>query len=162
MDILSFEPVVVQLADALRRKGWQMAAAESCTGGLIAAACTALPGSSAWFERGFVTYSNEAKTQMLGLDVALIALDGAVSEAAARAMVLGALQHSRATLAVAVTGIAGPGGAVPGKPGGTVWLAWGTARQVHAERLQLCGDRDAVRGATVAAALQRLLQEATA
>lgn len=162
MDILSFEPVVVQLADALRRKGWQMAAAESCTGGLIAAACTALPGSSDWFERGFVTYSNEAKTQMLGLDVALIALDGAVSEAAARAMVLGALQHSRATLAVAVTGIAGPGGAVPGKPVGTVWLAWGTARQVHAERLQLCGDRDAVRGATVAAALQRLLQEATA
>ena len=162
MDILSFEPVVVQLADALRRKGWQMAAAESCTGGLIAAACTALPGSSDWFERGFVTYSNEAKTQMLGLEVALIALDGAVSEAAARAMVRGALQHSRATLAVAVTGIAGPGGAVPGKPVGTVWLAWGTARQVHAERLQLCGDRDAVRSATVAAALQRLLQEATA
>ena len=162
MDILSFEPVVVQLAAALRRKGWQVVAAESCTGGLIAAACTALAGSSDWFERGFVTYSNEAKTQMLGVDAALITADGAVSETVARAMVKGALQHSRATLAVAVTGIAGPGGAVPGKPVGSVWLAWGTARQVHAELLQLHGDRDAVRCAAVAAALQRLLQEATA
>ena len=162
MDILSFEPLVLQLADALRRRGWQLAAAESCTGGLIAGACTALAGSSDWFERGFVTYSNEAKTQMLGVDAALIATDGAVSEAVARAMVRGALQRSRATLAVAVTGIAGPGGAVPGKPVGTVWLAWGTATQVNAELLQLGGDRDAVRGATVAAALQRLLQEATA
>ena len=162
MDILSFEPAVLLLADALRRKGWQLVAAESCTGGLVAAACTALAGSSDWFERGFVTYSNEAKSEMLGVDAVLIAADGAVSEAVARAMVLGALQHSRATLAVAVTGIAGPGGAVPGKPVGTVWLAWGTARQVHAELLQLAGDRDAVRAATVAAALQRLLQEATA
>ena len=160
MDILSFEPDVVQLADALRRKGWQLAAAESCTGGLVAAACTALAGSSDWFERGFVTYSNEAKTELLGVDAALIASDGAVSETVARAMVKGALQHSRATLAVAVTGIAGPGGAVPGKPVGTVWLAWGTAHQVQAERLQLEGDRDAVRSATVAAALQRLLQVA--
>ena len=162
MDILSFEPLVLQLADALRRRGWQLAAAESCTGGLIAGACTALAGSSDWFERGFVTYSNEAKTQMLGVDAALIATDGAVSEAVARAMVRGALQRSRATLAVAVTGIAGPGGAVPGKPVGTVWLAWGTATQVNAELLQLGGDRDAVRGATVAAALQRLLQAAAA
>ena len=162
MDILSFEPVVLQLAAALRRKGWQVVAAESCTGGLIAAACTAPAGASDWFERGFVTYSNEAKMQMLGVDAALISADGAVSETVARAMVKGALQHSRATLAVAVTGIAGPGGAVPGKPVGSVWLAWGTARQVHAELLQLGGDRDTVRGATVAAALQRLLQEATA
>ena len=161
MDILNFEAEASKLADALRQRGWMLAAAESCTGGLIAAACTALAGSSDWFERGFVTYSNEAKAQMLGVDAALIASDGAVSEAVARAMVQGALQHSRATLAVAVTGIAGPGGAVPGKPVGTVWLAWGTAVQVHAERLQLGGDRDAVRSATVAAALRRLLQEAT-
>ena len=161
MDILNFEPEASKLADALRQRGWMLAAAESCTGGLIAAACTALAGSSDWFERGFVTYSNDAKAQMLGVDAALIASDGAVSEAVARAMVQGALQHSRATLAVAVTGIAGPGGAVPGKPVGTVWLAWGTAVQVHAERLQLAGDRDAVRSATVAAALRRLLQEAT-
>ncbi len=162
MDILNFEPEVLKLADALRRRGWTLAAAESCTGGLIAAACTALAGSSDWFERGFVTYSNDAKAQMLGVDAALITSDGAVSETVARAMVQGALRHSRATLAVAVTGIAGPGGAVPGKPVGTVWLAWGSAQQVQAERLQLTGDRDAVRGATVAAALQRLLQAAAA
>ena len=161
MDILNFEAEASKLADAMRQRGWMLAAAESCTGGLIAAACTALAGSSDWFERGFVTYSNDAKTQMLGVDAALIASDGAVSEAVARAMVHGALKRSRATLAVAVTGIAGPGGAVPGKPVGTVWLAWGTAVQVHAERLQLAGDRDAVRGATVATALRRLLLAAT-
>ena len=162
MDILSFEPAVAQLADALRRRSWRLVAAESCTGGLIAAACTAPAGASDWFERGFVTYSDDAKTEMLGVDAAVIAAGGAVSEAVARAMVQGALMRSRATLAVAVTGIAGPGGAVAGKPVGTVWLAWGTAQRVHAERLQLVGDRDAVRGAAVAAALQRLLQEATA
>ena len=156
------DALVAALADALRQRGQMMATAESCTGGLIAGACTDLAGSSDWFERGFVTYSNDAKQQMLGVDAALIARDGAVSEAVARAMVHGALMHSNARLAVAVTGIAGPGGAVPGKPVGTVWLAWGTALQVHAERLQLGGDRDAVRGATVAAALQRLLQAAAA
>ena len=160
MELKCFEPAVLALAQALRRRRWRLATAESCTGGLIAAACTTLAGSSDWFERGFVTYSNEAKTELLGVDAALIASDGAVSETVARAMVKGALQHSRATLAVAVTGIAGPGGAVPGKPVGTVWLAWGTAHQVQAERLQLEGDRDAVRSATVAATLQRLLQVA--
>ncbi len=139
-----------------------MATAESCTGGLIAAACTDLSGSSNWFERGFVTYTNEAKAQMLGVDAALFGRVGAVSEEVACAMVHGALAHSPAQLAVAVTGIAGPSGAVPGKPVGTVWLAWGTAGGVSAERLQLAGDRDAVRGATVVAALQRLLQTAQA
>jgi nicotinamide-nucleotide amidase len=107
-----------------------------------------------------VTYSNEAKTALLGVPPALIAAHGAVSEEVARAMVQGALQHAPVQLAVAVTGIAGPGGAVPGKPVGTVWLAWGTAAQVRAERLQLGGDRGAVRGATVAAALQRLNEAA--
>ena len=150
------------LADALRRRGWRLATAESCTGGLIAAACTALPGSSDWFERGFVTYSNAAKTEMLGVDAALIAAHGAVSEAVARAMVQGALQRSHAQLALAVTGIAGPSGAVPGKPVGTVWLAWGTAQAVYAQRLQLDGDRTAVRAASVAAALARACQEAGA
>ena len=135
-----------------------MATAESCTGGLIAAACTAMAGSSDWFERGFVTYSNEAKTEMLGVDAAQIARLGAVSEEVARAMVAGALARSKADVAVAVTGIAGPGGAVPGKPVGTVWLAWGTAGAVQAVRLQLDGDRDAVRGATVEAALQHVSQ----
>ena len=162
MELLSFEPLVLPLADALRARGWRMAAAESCTGGLIAAACTALAGSSDWFERGFVTYTNEAKSQLLGVDPALFGRVGAVSEEVARAMVQGALQCAPVQLAVAVTGIAGPGGAVPGKPVGTVWLAWGTAQGVQAQRLQLPGDRDAVRGATVTAALQRLLQVAQA
>ena len=161
MDVLSFEPLVGLLADQLRARGWRMAAAESCTGGLIAAACTSLAGSSDWFERGFVTYSNEAKAELLGVDPALIQSHGAVSEEVARAMAAGALQRAPVQLAVAVTGIAGPGGAVPGKPVGTVWLAWATAKGVQAERLQLAGGRDAVRGATVRAALQRLLQEAT-
>ncbi len=157
MDILSFAPAATALAAALRQRGWRLASAESCTGGLIAAACTALAGSSDWFERGFVTYSNAAKTELLGVDAALVAAHGAVSEAVARAMVQGALQHAPVQLAVAVTGIAGPGGAVPGKPVGTVWLAWGTAVSVQAECHHFAGDRDAVRGATVQAALQHLL-----
>jgi|GEM_PF-133080 len=158
MELLSFEPAVIALADLLRARGWRMASAESCTGGLIAAACTALSGSSDWFERGFVTYSNAAKAELLGVDSQLIAAHGAVSEEVARAMAEGALQRAPVQCAVAVTGIAGPGGAVPGKPVGTVWLAWGSASGVLTERLQLPGDRDAVRGATVAAALQRLIE----
>ena len=154
--------VVAALADALRARGWRMATAESCTGGMIAAACTDLAGSSDWFERGFVTYSNEAKTAMLGVPADLITAHGAVSAEVARAMAQGALQHAPVQLTVAVTGIAGPGGAVPGKPVGTVWLAWATAAGVHAERLQLTGDRAAVRAATVQAALQRLLQAVSA
>jgi nicotinamide-nucleotide amidase len=146
-----------KLADALRRRGWRIATAESCTGGMISAACTALAGSSDWFERGFVTYSNAAKTELLGVDPVLIATHGAVSEDVARAMAAGALAHAPVQLAVAVTGIAGPGGAVPGKPVGTVWLAWGTAGAIAAERLQLPGDRAAVREATVQAAIARLL-----
>ena len=162
MELLSFDAAVATLAEALLARGWRMATAESCTGGLIAAACTARAGSSDWFERGFVTYSNAAKTELLGVDAALIQARGAVSEEVARAMVQGALARAPVQLAVSVTGIAGPGGAVPGKPVGTVWLAWGTAAGVHAERLQLGGDRDAVRGATVAAALERLVQAAAA
>jgi nicotinamide-nucleotide amidase len=162
VEVLNFEPTVAVLADALRARGWRLATAESCTGGLIAAACTAVAGSSDWFERGFVSYSNAAKTELLGVDAALIAAHGAVSEAVARAMVAGALQRAPVQLAVAVTGIAGPGGAVPGKPVGTVWLAWGTAQGVHALRLQLQGDRAAVRAATVAAALARLIEAAGA
>ena len=162
MELLSFETQVQQLAQALRAKAWRMATAESCTGGLIAAACTALAGSSDWFERGFVTYTNQAKTDLLGVPTELFGRVGAVSEEVARAMVQGVLQRAPVQLAVAVTGIAGPGGATPGKPVGTVWLAWGTAHSVGAQRLQLPGDRDAVRGATVTAALQRLLLEARA
>ena len=160
MALVIFEAAVLQLADAMRARGWRMASAESCTGGLIAAACTAVAGSSDWFERGFVTYSNEAKAELLGVDPALIAAQGAVSEAVALAMLRGALGRSPVQAAAAVTGIAGPGGAVPGKPVGTVWLAWGTAQAVFAECLHLGGDRSAVRESTVGAALARLIEVA--
>jgi nicotinamide-nucleotide amidase len=160
MELLSFETQVRSVAQALLAQRWRMASAESCTGGLIAAACTALAGSSDWFERGFVSYSNAAKSELLGVPEALIQAHGAVSEAVALAMVQGALQRAPVDVAVAVTGIAGPGGAVPGKPVGTVWVAWGTARAVQADCLQLSGDRDAVRGATVVAALNRVLKAA--
>ncbi|HSV51628.1 MAG TPA: CinA family protein [Burkholderiaceae bacterium] len=134
-----------------------MATAESCTGGLIAGACTDLGGSSVWFERGFVTYSNEAKTGMLGVPASLIAEHGAVSEAVARAMAEGAVARSQAQVAVAVTGVAGPTGGSAEKPVGTVWFAWQVRGQVSAERLQFAGDRAAVRAATVQHALARLL-----
>jgi nicotinamide-nucleotide amidase len=153
---------VAPLADALRVRGWRLATAESCTGGLIAATCTALAGSSDWFERGFVTYSNAAKTEQLGVDPALIAEHGAVSEAVVRAMAEGALARSAADIAVAVTGVAGPGGGTAAKPVGLVWLAMaqrGVA--ARAEGMQLAGDRAAVREQTVVAALARALQLAT-
>jgi len=159
--VKAFEPAVLALAQALRGAGLKLATAESCTGGLIAAACTALAGSSDWFERGFVTYSNEAKTELLGVDAALIATHGAVSGEVAQAMADGALAHSRADLAVAVTGIAGPGGATPGKPVGTVWLAVAQRGQgAQAELLRLGGDRASVREQAVANALQRLTARA--
>ena len=166
MDLSRVEADVLALGAALRRRGWHMATAESCTGGLIAAACTAVAGSSDWFERGFVTYSNAAKTEMLGVDAALVASQGAVSEAVARAMAVGALQRAGVELAVAVTGIAGPGGATPGKPVGTVWVALAVRgatgdAQVQAERLQLGGDRAAVREQTVQLALRRLREAAS-
>jgi nicotinamide-nucleotide amidase len=154
--VTDFGEEVAALATAMRARGWRLATAESCTGGLIAAACTALAGSSDWFERGVVSYSNAAKAELLGVEPALIDAHGAVSEPVARAMAEGALAHAPAQWALAVTGIAGPGGAVPGKPVGTVWLAWGRAGEIRTERLQLAGDRDAVRGETVAAVLQRL------
>jgi nicotinamide-nucleotide amidase len=159
--VIQFEPAVLALAAALRSRGLKIATAESCTGGLIAAACTAVAGSSDWFERGFVTYSNEAKAELLGVPAALIQAHGAVSAEVARAMAEGALSRSHAGLVVAVTGIAGPGGATPGKPVGTVWLALARAGQpVQAELLTLAGDRAAVREQTVHRALQRLFESA--
>ena len=150
----------VALGNSLRAQGLRLATAESCTGGMIAAACTAIAGSSDWFERGFVTYSNEAKTEMLGVDAALIAAHGAVSAEVARAMADGALARSRADLSVAVTGVAGPGGGSPHKPVGTVWFALArTGSPAQAELLQLAGDRTAVRAQTVAHTLQRLQAE---
>jgi nicotinamide-nucleotide amidase len=158
--VTPFEPAVNALATALRTRGWKIATAESCTGGLIAAACTAVAGSSDWFERGFVSYSNEAKAELLGVPMALIQAHGAVSAEVACAMADGALARSRAQLAVAVTGIAGPGGATPGKPVGTVWLALARAggAGAQAELLMLDGDRAAIREQTVRHALQRLIE----
>ena len=146
------------LADILLKKGWLMATAESCTGGMIAAACTDLAGSSNWFERGFVTYSNDAKTEMLGVDAALIDRHGAVSEEVARAMAQGAIRHSRAQVAVAVTGVAGPAGGSAAKPVGTVWFGWATPAGLVSETRRFDGDRAAVRLATVGHALRRLVE----
>ncbi|MDP9012050.1 MAG: nicotinamide-nucleotide amidohydrolase family protein [Pseudomonadota bacterium] len=140
--------------------GRQAVTAESCTGGWIAKAMTDVAGSSQWFVEGFITYGNEAKFRRLGVARALLRA-GAVSEAAARAMATGALVRSGAQVAVAVTGIAGPGGAVPGKPVGTVWLAWavthGRKMQVSAELKHFRGDREAVRRKTVRAAMAGIL-----
>ncbi|WP_310738671.1 CinA family protein [Piscinibacter sp. HJYY11] len=156
-----WDDAVATLAQALRAKGWHLATAESCTGGLIAAACTAIAGSSDWFERGFVTYSNEAKTELIGVPPALIAQHGAVSAEVAQAMAEGALRAARVELAVAVTGIAGPGGATPGKPVGTVWLAVAQhGATTQPVLLQLDGSRSDVREQTVDAALAALLARA--
>jgi len=150
--------LVARLAPLLIVRGAMLATAESCTGGLIAGACTDLAGSSAWFERGFVTYSNEAKVEMLGVDATTIAQHGAVSEPVVRAMVQGAIAQSKARLAVAVTGVAGPSGGTPDKPVGTVWFGWAVDGQVYAEHRRFDGDRAAVRAATVQHALEELLR----
>jgi nicotinamide-nucleotide amidase len=154
----STDDLCAGLADALQSRGWMLATAESCTGGMIAAACTDLSGSSNWFERGFVCYSNDAKTQMLGVDAALVAQHGAVSEVVARALAFGAVRFSNAQVSVAVTGVAGPTGGSPQKPVGTVWFGFQVDGQLTSEMRHFAGDRAAVRAATVQHALQRLLE----
>ena len=148
---------VRQLAAALLQRRWMLATAESCTGGLIAAACTDLAGSSAWFERGFVTYSNAAKTELLGVPAALIAAHGAVSEPVARAMAIGALARANVQAGIAITGIAGPGGGSADKPVGTVWFGWGAGALLETECRRFEGDRAAVRAQATAHALAGLL-----
>ena len=150
--------LTAQVAERLLSQKLLLATAESCTGGLIAAACTDLAGSSVWFERGFVSYSNAAKTELLGVPAALIESHGAVSEPVVRAMVEGALRHSHAQVAVAVTGVAGPGGGSSGKPVGTVWFGWATPNGVVTDKRCFDGDRQQVREATVEHALLRLKQ----
>lgn len=160
---MTISGVVGALADALRERGWRIATAESCTGGMIAAACTDLAGSSDWFERGLVSYSNAAKSELLGVDADLIAAHGAVSEPVARAMAAGALARTPADLAVSVTGIAGPGGGSADKPVGLVWFAWGRrGGAIDTERRVFAGDRAAVRAATVEHALRGLLDRVRA
>ena len=153
----SVDDLVAQLAALLTARGWMLASAESCTGGMIAAACTDLAGSSAWFERGFVSYSNAAKSELLGVPTGLIATHGAVSEAVARAMAQGALAHAHAQCAVAVTGVAGPTGGSADKPVGTVWFAWATPGGLHSECQRFDGGRAAVRSATVEHSLRTLM-----
>jgi nicotinamide-nucleotide amidase len=157
--------LVAELADALRARGWHLASAESCTGGMIAAACTDLAGSSDWFERGVVSYSNQAKTELLGVPPGLLEQHGAVSEPVVRAMAEGMQRSSGADLAVAVTGVAGPAGGTPAKPVGTVWFGFaqrGAGGLVHigSEHRRFDGDRAQVRSATVQHALRGLLQRA--
>jgi nicotinamide-nucleotide amidase len=150
--------LAADLAYFLKKNDWLLACAESCTGGLIAAACTELAGSSEWFERGFVSYSNAAKTELLGVDAALIERHGAVSEEVVRAMAQGAISQSHAQVALAVTGVAGPTGGTRAKPVGTVWFGWCVQGAVTTEMIHFAGDRAAVRAATVRHALHRLVE----
>jgi nicotinamide-nucleotide amidase len=155
--------LVERLAAVLRRRGESLVTAESCTGGLVAAACTSLAGSSDWFERGFVTYSNAAKTELLGVPEALIAAHGAVSAEVAAAMAEGALLRSHAQVALAVTGVAGPGGGTPAKPVGTVWIAIAASGlPAQPSLLKADGDRAAIRAASVACAIALLVEHSEA
>lgn len=147
-----------QLGTLLQNRNLQLVTAESCTGGWLAKIITDLAGSSAWFERGFVTYSNAAKQEMLGVDPALLATHGAVSAAVVAAMVSGALAHSQAQVAVAISGIAGPGGGTVDKPVGTVWISCGIAeKQINSRQFQYSGDRESIRYQAVSTALDELL-----
>lgn len=147
-----------QVGRALQAKGWFLSVAESCTGGGVSQAITEIAGSSEWFDCGFVTYSNTSKTELLDIPEALIAQHGTVSEEIAAAMAEGALANSDADVTMSTTGIAGPGGGVPGKPVGTVCFGWSVGHHTHTERLVFSGDRRAVREQTVIHALQGLLR----
>lgn len=153
---------IIELAErvghALQAKGWLLATAESCTGGGTAQAITEIAGSSEWFDCGFVTYSNASKTELLDVPAAMIAQFGTVSEEVAGAMAEGALANSNAHVSLSTTGIAGPGGAVPGKPVGTVCFGWSMEHHTHTERLVFSGDRQSVRQQTVVHSLKGLLR----
>ena len=150
--------LAAQVGKALQEKGLILTTAESCTGGGVAHAITEIAGSSDWFDCGFVTYSNASKTEMLDVSAALMAQMGSVSEEVAAAMATGALGASNAHIALSTTGIAGPTGAVPGKPVGTVCFGWANGDSVHTERLVFAGDRKAVREQSVIHVLQGLLR----
>ncbi|MBE9608649.1 CinA family protein [Chitinilyticum litopenaei] len=154
--MVDLEQLAGQIGQFLLARGETVTAAESCTGGLIAAALTAVGGSSGWFERGYVTYSNLAKSEMLDVPAAFIEGLGAVSEPVVAAMVQGACERAGAQWGIAVSGVAGPGGGSPDKPVGTVWLAWATPQGIVTERQVFSGDRAQIREATVRHALLRL------
>lgn len=152
------EHLAAQVGAALKQRGWRMACAESCTGGWLAQAMTAVAGSSAWFDRGFVTYSNAAKRDMLGVSAVTLERHGAVSEATVAEMARGAVAHSQADIACAISGIAGPSGGSDSKPVGTVCFAWSLAGgEVDCATRYLPGDRQEVRAQAVCLALEGLL-----
>ena len=151
--------LAVQVGAALQARALTLATAESCTGGWIGEAVTMVPGSSEWYERGFITYTNRAKSEMLGVSADTLEKFGAVSEQTVKAMVAGALAHSHAQVAVAVSGTAGPAGGTPDKPVGTVCLAWGRSDgDPFAETRHFAGDREAVRRQSVERALEGVLE----
>lgn len=153
----ALDRLAAELGERLRALGAQVTTAESCTGGGIAEAITRVAGSSAWFEVGFVTYSNAQKTRQLGVPAPLFEQVGAVSREVVEAMVAGARAASGARFAVAVSGVAGPGGGSPEKPVGTVWIAWGDGARCVSQRFLFRGDRQAIRQQTVAQALRGVL-----
>jgi len=153
----NIDDIAARVGQALHARTLLLCTAESCTGGGVAQAVTGIAGSSAWFERGFVTYSNASKAELLGVPAALIVQCGAVSEEVAAAMAQGALANSAAHVALSITGIAGPGGAMPGKPVGTVCFAWSRAGATRTEQLVFGGDRAAVRAQASTYALAGLL-----
>jgi nicotinamide-nucleotide amidase len=150
--------LAIRVGRRLKGKKRRLVSAESCTGGWVAQAVTSIGGASAWFERGFVTYSNEAKRELLGVKAATLRKYGAVSEQTAREMARGALARSKGDLALAVTGIAGPGGGSPDKPVGTVCFAWSYQKQLRSETRRFSGDRESVRRKSVVRALQGVLE----
>ncbi len=157
----SITALAVQLGLALKERGWLACTAESCTGGGVAYAITDVPGSSAWFDRSFITYSNEAKQQMLGVPSELILAHGAVSAEVVAAMAAGALARSSAQLSVAISGIAGPLGGTPEKPVGTVWMGWarsGGEESIRTRSFQFTGDRHQVREQAIIMALQGMCE----
>ena len=155
---LAAEPLTRMLGAALKARGLMLVLAESCTGGLASAAITEIPGSSAWFDRGFVTYSNAAKIEMLGVSAETLEKFGAVSEETAREMALGAIKHSKAQVAISITGIAGPSGGTPEKPVGTVCFAWACAGKVNSATKKLSGNRQQTRYLSVVTAFSELLK----
>ena len=155
---MELETMARAVSQELKRKGLMLVTAESCTGGWVAQVMTSVAGSSEWFERGFVAYTNLAKREMLGVKTTILSRYGAVSEQTARAMAEGALTHSHAQVALAITGIAGPSGGTPEKPVGTVCLAWaGKKRDTTSRKQVFNGDREGVRRQAVTAALQGVL-----
>lgn len=161
-DDLALSTLSRRVGERLASRGMRLSTAESCTGGLVAKLVTDIAGSSAWFERGWVTYANSAKVEELGVPATTLVAQGAVSEAVVRAMAEGALSRSECEVALAVSGVAGPGGGTPGKPVGTVWFAWalrhGKSVRVQARTKLYKGDRDTVRRKAARDALQGVLE----